>query len=1432
MLIKTTYKKILLFALLLLCISGLQARNMRDTLGHGKLIMFSENLGQWEERVLFRSQMLGTTLFVERDCFTFVVQDPNNANLRHPSIHNSQFTTHNYRSHAYRIWFSGSNATSVEGTDRVESHENYFIGNDPSRWRSNVGVYYSLLYHDLYNGIDMKVYSAERAMKYDFIVSPGANPSQIMMSYEGLDGVKLEKGNIVMKTSVMDIIELQPYAYQIIDGKEVEVNAEFVLNGERKTDGKYISFKLGKYDTTQVLIIDPYLHFSTYTGSTADNWGTTGCYDSYKNTYTSGLVFATGYPTSTGAYDGSYNGNADIGIFKFDTGGTQRLYATYLGGIKADMPHSMFVNSLDELIIFGTTGSNNFPVTANAYDTSFNGGTSLQYEGSTTIDFPNGVDLFICRFNSDGTQLQASTYVGGSGNDGLNYRNGFAADGSTIMIGNDSLYFNYGDGARGEIITDDLNNVYVGTTTYSYNFPVTQGCVQPINHGRQEGVVFKIDYNLSNMIWSTYLGGIKDDAVYSIDCDQDYNVVVTGGTNSSNFPTTPGAYKTSYQGGSADAFVAKISYYGKSLMASSYFGSSSYDQSYFVRCGKQGDVFLFGQTKAPGNTLIRNANYNTPNSGQFLARFKGGLDTLVWSTVFGDGSGTPNISPTAFAVDICNRIYLCGWGRVFLGFTWNSVNYPWFTGGTTNLTVTPDAYQSVTDGQDFYLMSVDMDASQLVYATYFGEQHSSSGNYYTGSDHVDGGTSRFDRLGTLYQSVCASCNANDEFPVTTGAYSQHNNSSNCNNAIFRFNLTDDFPVAEFNYSRSASCNPTIITFHNTGRGESYLWDFGDGQTSTETNPVHTYPYEGFYTVRLIAYMTNGCRTSDTTESVITIIGSTYLPQLDTLSTCPGTPIQIGIRPEVGFTYQWVTGPVSDSNIANPMADQPGLYQLRVQWNEGCWRLFDQVILAGETTSNIIGDSLLCSIPDTLTLTTNGPNPTYIWSSNRNYTDTLNNTSSGILSFEPHDGQWLYTKVTDELGCYKNDSIQVHFYDIIDTLIIWEPRCKGDCLGNACILPSANAASPIEYNWTFWGNGWGPANCCGQFCAGNYEVIMHDANGCKVTRSFTITDPEPPTINATVQHIPCLDTCTGAISITVSGNSSYSLLWLDDSSTTATRSNLCPGLYFLEVTDSNGCLFLDTIEVLDNYDMSVNISVQNNTCPDVCNGNATALATGGTEPYSYLWSNGETQSTASELCEGTALVIATDANGCTSMDSIVIARQHSFDSIELWADDTILFLGQSTTLHVSEIPNGTYWWSPSTLLSNPSSTDPTATPEDTTFFVVTVTDSIGCTYKDSLRLICISVDCGETNIHIPNAFTPNGDGKNDQLCFSGEWVDDFHIVIFTRWGEKVYESDNMAQCWDGRYRDNWCMPGVYVYYCTIKCADGQTSQLKGDVTLIR
>jgi len=1223
----------------------------RDTLGTGHPTHFIANLGQWSQPFLYKSQMHNAALFAESTCLTIALRQP----LPHSDKDHQFHHTVSQQMHAYRVHFMGCNPSPTvtgQDIDPHDGYDNYYYGKDPNRWVTRLSHYRTLYYHNLYPGIDMDIQVAQHALKTNFYLAPGTNPDQIDLRYEGTDKLYLSGGNLIIRTSVGEIVELNPYAYQETDTGRREIAARYQLRGDK------VQFRLDPYDTSIPLVIDPVLHFSTYTGSTADNWGTTATYDAHKNTYTSGLVFGIGYPSSLGAYDNSYNGNTDVGIFKFDSTGTQRLFATYLGGAQADMPHSMYVNTFDELVIFGTTGSDDFPTTPNAYDATFNGGTALLFENASVIDFPNGSDIFISRFNSDGTQLQASTYVGGSANDGLNYCKHFNNSYSIIMLGNDSLYYNYGDGARGELITDDLNNVYVGSTTFSTDFPTTPNSYRPHPSARQNGIVFKIDYNLRNMIWSTYLGGSFDDAVYSIDVDTSYNLLVCGGTNSPDFPTTAGAFQQNYGGGSADGFIAKLSYSGDRLMASTFYGSPAYDQAYFVRSGKHNEVFIFGQTRAQGSTLIYNATYNVPGSGMLLARLFPDLDGREWSTVFGTPNSRPNLSPTAFAADICNRVYAVGWGRDFIGYAGVS----WNQAGTTNMEITPDAIQSTTDGQDFYIMSMEADASQLDFATFFGELHGndSPGGY----DHVDGGTSRFDKMATLYQSVCASCYGNDEFPTTPGAWSNHNNSHNCNNALFRISIHSDFAVADF-LAPPVGCAPYTVQFTNTGRGNSFLWDFGDGTASSERNPSHTFEHPGTYSVRLIAMLNEGCKLSDTIEYTVHAIDGTQSQHLH-YTICDGSTIQIGFPPMRGCQYQWLQGQVTDSTVANPYVSATGTYILLI---------------------------------------------------------------------------------TAQDGCTETDTFTVNYYTLFDTLLLTSPTCPGGNDGKALARVHPSMADSARY---FWDGVEGDSLLTGLSADGRTHTLLITSHGCTQECNFTIQDPPVMTIEKTALDLICDTLCSGFISL------SYSI----------------PGF-----------LIGDTL--LDS------------------------------------------------LCPGTYIVNLHDTVGCPYADTTVILVDTSLLHLRVWADDSVLFLTESTHLHVTPVPGARYSWSHPNTLDRPTTTDPLATPVDTlTHYHVTVTDSLGCTWQGQLPIRCTEVICGRPNIFIPNAFSPNGDGVNDRLCVRGQFVTSFYLAIYTRWGEKVFETHSLHDCWDGRYNDNWCMPGVYTYTCQIRCEAGMENNLKGDITLIR
>lgn len=1246
-------KRLLTILVILLTITPVQARHERDTLGVGAPVSFTENLGQWDAAVRFEAQLHNAALFLGETGMTVVLREA----VAHPSP-----KAQRPRFHAYRMTFSGSLGSAPEGEGKLAGYSNYYLGSNPARWRSHVQSYAVVRYRDIWPGIDIEIYTASNALKYNFIVHPGADPSQIMLDYEGTDGVQVQEssGNMIIRTSVRDIVESKPYVFQTYGaGDEQERKSRW--RTERTKDGYRAWVEVGDYNRNRDLVIDPVLVFSTYTGSTADNWGTTATFDSQKQTYTAGLVFNMGYPTSLGALDSTFNGACDVGIFKFDTTGTQRLFATYLGGSQADMPHSLFVNAFDQLLVFGTTGSSDFPVTAGAYQTTHSGGSFLNYENTSLIPFPNGSDIFVSRLSADGTQLQASTYVGGSGNDGLNYRQRYNQSYSIIMAGNDSLYYNYGDGARGEIITDNLNNVYIGSTSESADFPTTSGSVQSNHSVGQDGVVFKLDHNLRNMLWSTYLGGFGDDAVYSIDVDSAYNLMVCGGTSSNNFPTTAGTYQTNYGGGPADGFVCKLSSDGHRLMASSYMGSRFYDQLYFVRVGRHDEVCLFGQTKASGNTMIHNAGYSVYGAGMLLVRMSPDLSTRRWSTVFGTG-GRVNLSPTAFAADICNRVYAAGWGRDFVGYN----NVQWYTAGTHGMETSLGAYQDSTDGQDFYIISLDADANNLKYATFFGELHT-SGNSFGGGDHVDGGTSRFDRLGTLYQSVCGSCGGTNGFPTTAGAWSDSNRASNCNNAVFRFSVTDDYPVAEF-IPPEVGCAPHTVHLHNTGRGASYHWDFGDGTTSTQRNPTHTYTSGGIYTITLIAMMPNGCSEADTQQHTIQVLSQTGSLQSPRLA-CNGANIQIGPQPQLGATYNWISGNVSDPTVANPWVNSEGTYILRI----------------------------------------NG------------------------------------------VGCTQTDTFVVQTYNMVDNVAINPISCHDSADGSAVfslgigIVPDSLSVSisPTS-SWHFSGRDLIVDN----LAYGNYRISL-SGHGCSFDHSFTLLNPALPTYTKDVSTPLCTDSCAGWIHITY----------------------------------------------------------------------------------------GQQDTLLENLCEGTYITNLVTTQGCPISDTSAILRDRQLDSsLHAWADNYVVYLGESVGLHaaVDGNPDGiTFLWSPAADIDRPTSADPIATPSDTNIcYTVTATSSNGCSASDSVCLNGTTVICGAPLFTIPNAFTPNGDGVNDRICFNTDELLEFHIAIFNRWGERVYESDDPAQCWDGTYRGNLCMPGVYTYTCHIRCHAEKENDFKGDITLIR
>lgn len=895
---------------------------------------FTFNKGQWDKQVLYKADLPGGAMWVENNGLTYSFFDHKKLVALHDGLDKHPEVSQDgwIKAHSIKVRFLNSNSsTSFSHQNPSSYYKNYFIG-DKSKWRSEVFDFNTLHGVNVYPGIDVFYKEVDGHLKYEFEVAPHADPSQIQIQYKGAQNIRIDDfGNLVISAGVTTIRENKPFVYQVINNDTVEVKSAFKLNGD------IVQFELENYDKSEQLIIDPILIFSTYSGSTADNFGFTATYDSKGYLYSGGNVFGIGYPTTVGAYQIAYGGgNIDVAITKYDISGTNLIYSTYLGGNGSEIPHSLVVNNYDELFIFGTTGSMNFPVTPNAFDQSFNGGTNVSGPSMGFV-YPQGCDIFISRINISGTVLQASTFIGGTGNDGLNLAAGLKA--------------NYADESRGEIDIDKLNYIYVATTTSSVDFPVSPTAFQTTyGGGLTDGLVFKMDNNLNGLMFASYIGGVGNDAIYSLALGTNANsMIIAGGTNSTNFPTVGPNY-TAANGG-VDGFIARISSNGSTLLRSMLYGTPQYDQIYFVEADKQDHVYVLGQTRHAAGYYFQNALYGIPNGGQFITKFNPTIDTLEWSTSFGLGNGYPDISPSAFLVDVCNKIYISGWG--------GSVNSSLIPGSTvTGLDITPGAYQSTTTGSDFYLMVMEDNASSLTYSTYFGGP--------TSPEHVDGGTSRFNRKGEIYQSVCAGCGANSDFPIApANAWSPTNNSINCNVGVFKFKFDFPMTVADFDIPASG-CAPISLSMTNQSEGAlNYLWSVSDGQTSTATNPTFNFTNGGVYEVTLYAFNPSGatCNPVDSITKQIVVLGNS-IQVLPTMQTCETQTFEIGLPPSgvPGVTYQWIpnTG-LSDPTVSNPIFN-PSVgsqtYQLIIS-NAACTDTLDQIVIVSPIQNIQFNDTLIC-----------------------------------------------------------------------------------------------------------------------------------------------------------------------------------------------------------------------------------------------------------------------------------------------------------------------------------------------------------------------------------------------------------------------------------------------------------------------------------------
>ncbi len=1490
--IRSLFLTILFFSLVSinLNLTAQSCASLHDHSAKKGALLFIPNKNQWNPKVAYKAEIGGiNALYLEKDALTWHFHDLSILDKLH---HNKPGTdTLTWNNHAYQVKFLGAAPNpQISGRGKQQTYHNYFYGNDEKRWAGKVPVFHGVAYKNLYSGIDMTAYSQEGNFKYDFIVAPGIDPGIIQMAYNGTDGLSIEEGNLLVETSITQVKEQRPYAYQQINGIEIAVDCEYQLANN------IISFEFPNgYDSAYPLIIDPVVVAATISGAPSDNWGFTATYDNAGNIYAGGASFGVGYPTTFGSFQMNYGGGSrDIAITKYNPDGSQQIYATYVGGSSTDQPHSMVVDFNGQLCIYGISRSADYPVTSSAFQTNNSGGS----------------DIVVTKLNADGSGLVGSTYLGGFSDDGIN-----------------QSAPNFHDANRGEIILDAQNNIYVISSTLSINFPVTDNAFQSTTNGDQDVVALKINSDLSALFWSTYLGGSEIDIGLGIRVQDDGQVIVSGMTASQNFPIGTDGFEPTWPGGTASAYVVKLSSDGENIVNSTFFGSSGNDYSYFLDLDEDDNVHIFGQTTGTIE-VTPNTYFSNPGSRQFLAGFSSDLSERVYSTVIGTGSAFGyDFVPVAFMVDKCNGIYFSGYGA------------------ENDLPTTNDAIEP-SSNEYFYLAKLSPNAEALEFGTYYGE-----------ANHVDGGTSRFDKSGVVYQAVC-SCVPGRVMNTLPNAYSQIN-SSNCSIGVFKVDFEIETVTASaFIDAPTSGCVPLTIDFNYSGaNGVTFEWDFGTNDTSTEENPSYTFTESGSYTVRQIAINPNACNERDTFLLQIDVLDNNST-LLDTIVCDGGTSLFLDAS-TLNATYQWQDGSSNptydaigpgtfwvdvniggcarrdsfvistfDTSILDLGVDQvvcdenslvldatipdvisyewndgssesslfvttSGNYSVTVTGSNGCPITDDLNITFAETPDLELGaDTLLCS-EEMLTLAPlNATASSWSWqdgSNASNFTVTteglywitvnfsngcaaadsiyvaysniavldlgpdqilcdenslvLDATLPDITSYEWSDGSTnpdlLVTMsgnssvtVTNSEGCQRTDEISITFAQTPDlTLGADTIVCEGEDL---TLIP--NTSAPAEWSWQDASAG----STYQVNSEGLYWVMADFSNGCTGADSIYVTYSPSPVVDFSQTNILCYGENNGSITaITPTATTEeYQFNW-SNNVTVPDLTNLSIGTYQVSITNDQDCVYETEFMITQPDSLIVLVDHEDVTCFDEEDGAiGISAVTGGVPPYSFSLNEDpfSTMLNFSNLDGGFYTLLTQDANNCTTTTEIEIYEPPQI-FISAGADKTIE-LGDSVRIDGVLFPmvNQLINWTSEEYLDCENCLRPIGKPNNTTTYLITAVDSItGCTYVDTMQIIVEK----PRNVYIPNAFSPNADGTNDYFFANGDnsVASISYFKIFDRWGELVYEAHNIdindpKVGWDGTLKGQSMNPGVFVYIMQIQFVDGVVKMYQGDVSIIK
>jgi len=635
-------------------------------------VAFVPNVGQWGHHASYVAKFGAMTVFLQDQGWTFTLVErrrgepdarvgPKAFPMREPNPAPG-------RGVAVRMSFVGAKTPELIAEQRLPGRHNYFLGNDPSKWRSDVPLYGSVCYRQLYAGVDVRVREQGGHLEYDLMLEPKAQLEPVEVAVEGIERMHLDKeGALVMDTRLGPVRMPAPTTWEEgPSGERSSVPCRYVIRGANR-----FGFEVTGRRSGWALTVDPGLVYSTFLGGAGDDSAHALALDAQGAATVAGNTLSSDFPTTLGAFDTSYNGGTygDVFVTRLSPTGSSLVYSTFLGGTGYDYALTMALDSQGVATVAGYTESTNFPTTAGAFDRSFNGGLY----GGVYVG-----DAFVTRFSPTGSSLVYSTFLGGAGDDRAT-----------------------------ALALDAQGAATVAGITTSPNFPTTPGAFDTSLGGYGDAFVTQLSPTGSILVYSTYLGGTGTfgDYAFALALDAQGAATVAGFTGSTDFPTTPGAFDTSFHGGYGylDAFVTRLSPTGSSLLYSTFLGGTGDDRAYAVTLDAQGAATVAGWTESTDFPTTPAAFNTSLNGGRdaFVTRLSPTGSSLLYSTFLG---GVGDEFATALALDAQGAATVAG-----LTF---SANFP----------TTPGAFDRSYNGgyNDAFVTRLSPTGSSLVYSTYLG----------------------------------------------------------------------------------------------------------------------------------------------------------------------------------------------------------------------------------------------------------------------------------------------------------------------------------------------------------------------------------------------------------------------------------------------------------------------------------------------------------------------------------------------------------------------------------------------------------------------------------------------------------------------------------------------------------------------------------------